>query len=128
MKFLFKMSLIVGALALLSTDVSAKTSVTSEIEAPAESTFVKKRYNINGTWNVTELDGQKTIHFGEDFKTKGGPDLKLYLSTSNPIKARKAILSPTKLIYPTIRAWSFTARHLENAVAFSAKHFREKQK
>ena len=75
------MSLIVGALALLSTDVSAKTSVTSEIEAPAESTFVKKRYNINGTWNVTELDGQKTIHFGEDFKTKGGPDLKLYLST-----------------------------------------------
>jgi len=41
----------------------------------------KKRYNISGTWNVSEKDGQKTISFSDDFKTKGGPDLKVYLSS-----------------------------------------------
>jgi len=81
MKTIFKLALLAGTIALFSPDIWAQSSYGSSTEAPAESTFVKKRYNIKGTWNVSEQNGQKVIQFNDDFKTKGGPDLKLYLSS-----------------------------------------------
>lgn len=42
--------------------------------------FVKKRYTIHGSAKVETVEGQKTLVFSEDFKTKNGPDLKVYLS------------------------------------------------
>ena len=42
--------------------------------------FVSKRYNIQGSWEITEIEGQTAIRFSDDFKTKSGPDLKLFLS------------------------------------------------
>jgi len=45
-----------------------------------EKPFVKKRYTIQGSAKVEIIDGQKTLVFSEDFKTKNGPDLKVYLS------------------------------------------------
>jgi len=42
--------------------------------------FVKKRYTIHGSAKVEMVEGQKTLVFSEDFKTKNGPDLKVYLS------------------------------------------------
>ena len=81
MKLLLKTTLIASAIALLSSDIWAQSSYGSGTEAPAASTFVKKRYNIKGTWEVSEQDEQTLIKFNDDFKTKGGPDLKLYLSS-----------------------------------------------
>ena len=46
----------------------------------ATGTFEKKSFKINGSWTLTEVDGQQVIRFSEDFKTKNGPDLKLFLS------------------------------------------------
>ena len=83
MKTVFKIVLMTGLIALFSPDIWAQSSYGSSSEAPATSTFVKKRYNIKGTWNVTEQNGQKVIQFNDDFKTKGGPDLKLYLSSKS---------------------------------------------
>ncbi len=42
--------------------------------------FTKKRYSIKGGWRIYEEAGQTHITFNEAFKTKGGPDLKVYLS------------------------------------------------
>lgn len=42
--------------------------------------FTKKRYTIHGDWSVSQDNGQTSITFGESFKTKGGPDLKVFLS------------------------------------------------
>jgi len=42
--------------------------------------FTKKRYSISGNWNLTSGCTEKTLSFAENFKTKGGPDLKVYLS------------------------------------------------
>ena len=42
--------------------------------------FVKKRYTIHGTAKVETVDGKYQLVFSEDFKTKNGPDLKIYLS------------------------------------------------
>lgn len=68
---------------LVSVGASAQTSDAPSMDAAPAATFVKKRYNIKGTWAVTEQDGQSVIQFNDDFKTKGGPDLKLYLSSNS---------------------------------------------
>ena len=81
MKIIFKTTLLSAIVALFASDIWAQSSYKPTTEAPAASTFVKKRYKIKGTWNVVEQDGQKVIQFNDDFKTKGGPDLKLYLSS-----------------------------------------------
>lgn len=47
----------------------------------AEKPFVKKRYSIQGSAKVEMVEGQPQLVFSEDFKTKNGPDLKVYLST-----------------------------------------------
>ena len=78
---LFRIIFIASFLALLNSEVIAQSTATSEILAA--SSFVKKRYNIKGTWAVTEEDGQNLISFNDDFRTKGGPDLKLYLSSKS---------------------------------------------
>ena len=83
MKSIFKLAIITSALAMFSANVSAQNSYGSDTDTPATSNFVKKRYNIKGTWTVTETDGQKVIQFNDDFKTKGGPDLKIYLSSKS---------------------------------------------
>jgi len=87
MKNLFKIALFTGTIALLSSVAVAQSSYGSgskayNSKANTSASFVKKRYNIKGTWNVTEKDGQKVIEFNDDFKTKGGPDLKIYLSSN----------------------------------------------
>jgi len=83
MKTLLKIALTLSAAALLSTEPWAQSSYGSGTEASAQSSFVKKRYNIKGTWNVSEKEGQKIVSFSDDFRTKGGPDLKLYLSSKS---------------------------------------------
>lgn len=46
----------------------------------AEKSFVKKRYSIKGSAKVEMVEGQSQLVFSDDFKTKNGPDLKVYLS------------------------------------------------
>jgi len=42
--------------------------------------FIKKRKSIKGSWSVVQENGQTIIRFADDFKTKNGPDLKIFLS------------------------------------------------
>jgi len=42
--------------------------------------FVKKKKSIKGGWSVVQENGQTIIRFAGDFKTKNGPDLKIFLS------------------------------------------------
>lgn len=55
----------------------------------SEKPFVKKRYTIHGSAKVELVEGQKTLVFSKDFKTKNGPDLKVYLS-KRPLAALSA--------------------------------------
>jgi len=43
--------------------------------------FTKKRYSISGQAEVETSSNSTRIKFDDDFKTRGGPDLKVYLST-----------------------------------------------
>jgi len=53
---------------------------TSEITHSVEKPFVKKRYTIQGSAKVETVNGETQLLFSNDFKTKNGPDLKVYLS------------------------------------------------
>ncbi|WP_409434005.1 DM13 domain-containing protein [Litorimonas sp. RW-G-Af-16] len=46
----------------------------------AQGEFTKKRYTISGNWQIDQDCTSTIVNFGESFKTKGGPDLKVYLS------------------------------------------------
>jgi len=46
----------------------------------AEMPFVKKRYSIQGSAKIVTTQDQTQLVFSDDFKTKNGPDLKVYLS------------------------------------------------
>lgn len=42
--------------------------------------FTKKKYGIKGDWQIIQKDGQTILRLSDDFKTKKGPDLKIFLS------------------------------------------------
>lgn len=45
--------------------------------------FTKKKYKISGDVKIIKKDGQTIIRLSDDFRTKSGPDLKLFLSPQN---------------------------------------------
>lgn len=53
---------------------------TASAEDPKEGTWVDKKYSISGGWSIEKQGDQHVIKFSDDFKTKGGPDLKVFLS------------------------------------------------
>lgn len=46
----------------------------------AQGEWIDKKYSVNGGWEVVTENDQTIIRFDSSFKTKGGPDLKLFLS------------------------------------------------
>ncbi len=42
--------------------------------------FTNQEYKITGTWRIYEEDGKTFIALSDDFRTRRGPDLKIFLS------------------------------------------------
>ncbi len=80
MKHLFLSAVITLSLGALSLPAYADHHGSTVHKTEATSAFVKKRYSIKGDWTVMSDNGEETIKFSQEFKTKGGPDLKVYLS------------------------------------------------
>jgi len=85
MKTIFKSAVIFAALmgaVSVAPVIQAETSYGSAAQAAQlDHSFVKKRYKIKGSWSVDQIGDQTVINFNDDFKTKSGPDLKIYLSS-----------------------------------------------
>ena len=73
----------------IATAISSAVAVPSYAQSSATSAasfeqknqaFFKKKYKIQGSWSLTERNGTHYISFSDDFKTKNGPDLKIFLS------------------------------------------------
>lgn len=87
MTHFFKRVLIsVGVIATLSATVAIPAYGAEIVPVAAAQTeaisgeFVKKKYAIKGAWQILEKDGQTILRLSDDFKTKKGPDLKIFLS------------------------------------------------
>lgn len=74
------------SLGLLAAATAAFAGDTTTV---AEKDFVKKRYNIEGSAKIETVDGESRLVFSDDFKTKNGPDLKVYIS-KKPLAALSA--------------------------------------
>jgi len=91
-------SFLVGGLALPASSQVADAQVET-VQTVIKKPFVKKRYSIKGDWSVVK-DGEATqIRFSDDFKTKGGPDLKVFLSKSriDDIDSKTALTSARRI-------------------------------
>ena len=53
---------------------------TASAEGAKEGTWVDKQYSIKGGWSIEKKGDEHVIKFSEDFLTKSGPDLKVFLS------------------------------------------------
>jgi len=85
MKFrnsLFKLGFAV-AVSMSAITIAPAYAQTSDAAAAAiqtDQSFFKKKYRIKGTWTLVERDGVNYVKFSDNFKTKNGPDLKIFLS------------------------------------------------
>jgi hypothetical protein len=59
----------------MTEQVMVKTSAT-------QGSFTERTYGIKGDWQILQVDGQTIFRLSDDFRTKRGPDLKLFLSPS----------------------------------------------
>lgn len=50
------------------------------VKSPQAGNFEKSAFDIKGDWEIVKENGQTVFRISEDFKTKNGPDLKLFLS------------------------------------------------
>ena len=58
----------------------AQAAPVATAAAAQPQSFFKKKYNIKGSWSLVQRDGKTFVKFSDDFKTKNGPDLKIFLS------------------------------------------------
>ncbi len=75
-----KSNLARNLLASIVFSVVAVQTINSPAIAADDQAFVSKKYDVDGSWQVVEEDGKTLIRFDKSFKTKGGPDLKIFLS------------------------------------------------
>lgn len=77
---LLALTFLAGAAAPVLSQSSSADKTAATTLPLASGDFQKKRYTIHGKWKVIQNDDQTIVSFGDDFKTKGGPDLKVFLS------------------------------------------------
>ena len=73
----------------------------SESTVLHQGTWTKKSFRIKGTWKIVKENEVITLILDKDFKTKKGPDLKLFLSKT-PLDqiSNQNIISSSTLISP----------------------------
>jgi len=71
------LSAMVSFLALGTLATGAATAATAEQDSGS---WVKKTKSIKGGWSIEKRGDQHVISFNDKFKTKSGPDLKVFLS------------------------------------------------
>ena len=71
------MTLALSFMAVGTFTTSLATAATAEVTS---GTWIKKSKAIKGGWSIEKRGDQHVISFNDKFKTKGGPDLKVFLS------------------------------------------------
>ena len=77
----------------------AQAAPVATAAAAQSQSFFKKKYKIKGSWSLVQRDGKTFVKFSDDFKTKNGPDLKLFLSPlpANQVNGKNALDGSIKL-------------------------------
>ena len=69
---------------MIAAPAYAQSSATADkVAADQNQPFFNSKYSIKGTWSLSQRNGKTYIDFSDDFKTKNGPDLKVFLSPTS---------------------------------------------
>lgn len=60
--------------------VAAFIAVPAQAEDLSAGAFTNEEYNVDGMFRFFEEDGRIVVELSDDFRTRRGPDLKLFLS------------------------------------------------
>lgn len=72
------------ALTVAPTIAAAEETASVEKAAHYEGVWTKKTFKSAGSWSITEDEnGDLYVNLSSDFKTRNGPDLKIFLSPQN---------------------------------------------
>ena len=66
-------------------------SLVSEAQAATvlhQGVWTKKTFKVSGSWSIVEKDGATFVVLSDDFKTRGAPDLKIFLSPQSASSAK----------------------------------------
>lgn len=63
---------------------AADTAMIKDHGMMKDHSFAKKTYAVKGDYSIVQENGQTIIRLSDDFKTKNGPDLKVFLSPLAP--------------------------------------------
>lgn len=66
--------------AFTTSTATAATAISAAATEQDSGTWVKKSKRIKGGWSIEQRGDQHVISFNNKFKTKNGPDLKVFLS------------------------------------------------
>lgn len=70
-----------GAITTATLAFAAEPAVSVAMVKTAQSgSFEKSTFKIQGDWQIVKENGQTIFRLSNDFQTKNGPDLKLFLS------------------------------------------------
>ena len=91
-KYIFALGFALATTLAITTPTQsyAQTSAVTQLE---DQSFFKKRNKIRGSWSLVERDGKTFVSFSENFRTKKGPDLKIFLSpkTADEVTGKNAV-------------------------------------
>lgn len=80
MKYLFA-AIAATSIALAGTaNIYQPAQAETVVDVSVSGDFIKKQKSIKGSWEVIQRGDQTVIKFGDDFRAKKGPDLKVFLS------------------------------------------------
>ncbi len=69
-----------GAVCTTAVMAHAQTPAATATQSLAAGDFVQKSKSLRGSYEIIQSGGQTIIRFADNFKTKSGPDLKVFLS------------------------------------------------
>jgi len=72
-----------GAISMNAAMAHAMTPQATASQSLAAGNFVQKSKRLKGSYEVIKQNGQTIIRFSDNFRTTGGPDLKVFLSPQN---------------------------------------------
>lgn len=93
--FLSLTLLVLGSLTLSPSNAAAQPETTAEAAGSvdiAAGAFTNQEYKITGTWRIYTEAGKTYLALSDDFRTRRGPDLKVFLSplTASEVTGRNA--------------------------------------
>lgn len=90
-----------GAPALINVAAAQAQEAVQPGETVLQSgSFENLGYDARGTWSIVErADGGRELRFSDDFRTRGGPDLKVFISpeTTSTITGENATTGAVRL-------------------------------